>query len=60
MTEEFRKAGDTKREDGKIYVWVICPDCDYGRWTLRKYTRGIMYTGRCKPCYLKVARNDFR
>lgn len=44
---------------GRTYecVWVVCPDCDVGRYVRLVATRRPGYTGRCKLCYLRVAKS---
>jgi len=49
------KAGDKKRQGNLWYIWVICPDCNIGRWVKENPAKQITFTGRCKACYHKVA-----
>ena len=52
------KAGDEKVVGGKRLVWVICPDCDRGRWAQKCQARLPLFTGRCKDCYMKIAKQE--
>ena len=52
------KAGDEKVVGGKILVWVICPDCDTGRWMQRGQARRPGFTGQCRDCYRKIAKQE--
>ncbi len=52
------KAGDEKVVGGKILVWVICPKCDTGRWVQRSQARLPLFTGRCRDCYMKIAKQE--
>jgi len=52
------KAGDEKVEGGKRLVWVICPDCGRGRWVLKCQASLPHFTGRCKGCYMKIAKKE--
>ena len=52
------KAGDEKVVGGKRLVWVICPNCDTGRWVQRCQARSPRFTGGCRECYLKVAKQE--
>lgn len=52
------KAGDEKVVGGKRLVWVICPNCDEGRWAQKCQVRLPHFTGRCKKCYGKEAKQE--
>ncbi len=54
------KAGDEKVEGGKRLVWVICPICTKGRWVRKDRPAMPSFTGQCKKCYLKIARQEMR
>jgi len=51
------KAGDEAVVNGQKRIWVICPDCSEGRWVLKSYTRRILFTGRCRKCYMVEAKS---
>ena len=46
---------------GRTYVclWVVCPDCGVGRHLAIGLARKPGYTGRCRKCYLKVAKSGW-
>jgi hypothetical protein len=56
------KPGEIKRDyyqHGHYNVkstWVICPECQQGRWIQLASTKGAAFTGLCSPCYLKVKK----
>lgn len=52
------KAGDEKREGKYLLIWVICPDCEIGRWVRASIVKQIRFTGRCKACYHKIAKQE--
>ncbi len=54
------KAGDERVENGALEVWVVCPECGIGRWVMKNSIKQGRFTGRCRKCYLKVARQEMR
>jgi len=52
------KAGDRKKFGRFWFVWVICPDCSEGRWVQENRTKMPNFTGRCKVCYVKIAKRE--
>lgn len=60
MAKTVMKEGEEKYIGGKKAVWVICPDCDEGRWVLEGNTKRISFTGRCMKCSREHARQDMQ
>jgi len=50
---------DFRRKVGLFwYIWVICPVCKEGRWTQESRSKMPHFTGRCKKCYVDIARQE--
>jgi len=52
--------GDEERINGRMVVWVKCPECGLERWISRNSVRHANYTKLCKRCYRKVAGYSWR
>lgn len=50
------KAGARKKFGRYWYIWVICPICTKGRPVPESRTKMPNFTGRCKKCYRKIAK----
>lgn len=54
------KAGDRKKVGKFWYIRVICPVCGEGRQAKESLAKMPHFTGRCKKCYLDIARRELR
>lgn len=52
------KAGDRKKIGRFWHVRVVCPICDEGRWVQESRVKMPNFTGRCKKCYVNIARQE--
>ena len=56
--QQEERGGDESCVEGKACVWVICPECGTGRWVQKCIAKQIRFTGRCKKCYMEIARRN--
>ena len=52
------KARAREKSGNFWYVWVICPDCNKGRWVQESRAKALNFTGRCNQCRLKIAKRE--